>query len=63
MQALMAKSVVNPIDYDVMHKHFGHASKEVLRHLKDATKNYPKGVVVPITTKLCKGCAEGKMPS
>ena len=64
-ETLMAKSVVHPIDYDVLHKCFGHTSKDPLKHLKASTKNLPiKEVVFPKTdTSVCKGCTEGKMPS
>ena len=64
-ESLMVKSVVSPIDYDVLHKHFGHASKDALKHLSASTKNLPiKEVVFPKKdTLVCKGCTESKMPS
>ena len=63
-ETLMVKSVVHPIDYDVLHKCFGHASKDALKHLKASIRNLPvKEVVFPKKdTLVCKGCTEGKMP-
>src|SRR6266702_2320040 len=57
-----ASSIYN-VDYDLMHRRLGHRSKEVLRHAKDNTKGFPKGIKIPTTTGLCPGCAQGKMPA
>jgi transposase InsO family protein len=51
------------VDYDLMHHHFGHPSKEVLRRAKDHTKGFPEGISIPTNTKVCPGCAQGKMPA
>src|SRR6266702_2408415 len=56
-------SLIYNVDYDLMHRCLGHPSKEVLRHAKDHTKGFPKGINIPITTGLCPGCAQGKMPA
>jgi len=50
-------------DYNLMHKRFGHPSKEVLKHAKDCTKGFPKGITIPSDNSICPGCAQGKMPS
>lgn len=50
-----------PIDYEVMHKHFGHPSQEVLKQAKKHTKNFPPSVEIPKHNPLCHGCAQGKM--
>jgi len=56
-------SLIYNVDYDLMHRRLGHPSKEVLRHAKDHTKGFPKGINIPTTTGLCPGCAQGKMPA
>ena len=56
-------SLIYNVDYDLMHCCLGHPSKEVLRHAKDHTKGFPKGINIPTTTGLCPGCAQGKMPA
>ncbi len=56
-------SLIYHVDYDLMHHCLGHPSKEVLRHAKDHTKGFPKGINIPTTTGLCPGCAQGKMPA
>jgi transposase InsO family protein len=55
--------IVYQVDYDLMHRHLGHPSKEVLRHTKENTKGFPKGIKFPTTTGVCPGCAQGKMPA
>ena len=50
-------------DYDIWHRHFGHPSKDVLRHAGKHTKNFPRDLSIPKESKLCPGCAQGKMPS
>src|SRR6266702_2485467 len=47
----------------LMHRCLRHPSKEVLRHAKDHTKGFPKGITIPTTTGLCPGCAQDKMPA
>ena len=59
---LHAQSSVNiPASYEVMHKHFGHPSREVLKRAKTHTKNFPLNVEIPNQNPLCHGCAKGKM--
>ena len=61
--SLLPMSTVNPLDYDVVHKHFGHPAKDALKKASGNTKNFPSGIAFPKHNPLCKGCAEGKMPS
>jgi len=49
------------IDYDIWHRRLGHPSKDVLRHVSEATGGFPK-VNIPNEDKgICPGCAKGKM--
>jgi len=57
------KATIHLVDYNILHKRFGHPSKEVLRKAQDHTKSFPKGVEYPQHTPLCQGCALGKMPA
>ncbi len=52
------------IDYETLHRRFGHPSNFALRKLCDAVTNSPD-VEIPATdlTTPCKGCAQGKMPA
>jgi hypothetical protein len=61
--SLLASKTVHEVDYDLMHCRFGHPSKNVLRRESDNTKNFPSGIIYPKVDLICKGCAEGKMPS
>ena len=61
--SLLPMFTVNPLDYDVVHKHFGHPLKNALKQVSGNTKNFPSGITFPKHNPLCKGCAEGKMPS
>ena len=56
-------STVNSVDFDVIHKRFGHPSNDVLRHMPKHLEDFPSGITVPKKTPPCRGCAEGKMPS
>ena len=60
---LLTMSGVSAPDYDTMHRRFGHPSKDVLRHASGNTKNFPSGISFPKNDPICRGCAEGKMPS
>ena len=51
------------VDYDLMHRCLGHPSNEVLRRAKEHTKGFPDGISIPTTSKVCPGCAQGKMPT
>ena len=39
---LLAKSTVFTVDYELLHQHFGHPSKDVLRKALENTSNFPK---------------------
>ena len=60
---ILAKSTVFTVDYETLHHHFGHPSKDVLRKAVENTSNFPKGIKFLTTNPICQGCAEGKMPS
>ena len=62
-QSLVASKTVHEVDYDLMHRRFGHPSKDILRRASGNTKNFPQGVTYPKVDPICRGCAEGKMPS
>jgi hypothetical protein len=55
-------STMTSVDYNLMHKHLGHPSQDVLRHAPKNTKGFPP-MEVPEEIPICPGCAEGKMPS
>ncbi|KIJ18218.1 hypothetical protein PAXINDRAFT_9302 [Paxillus involutus ATCC 200175] len=56
------KIMITPIDYELMHCHFAHPSKEVLRHAQKHTQNFPI-IDFPTENPICPGCALGKMPN
>ena len=58
---LLALSLVHTIDYNIMHRHFAHPSKDVLRHALGNTQNFPSNLPFPSLDPVCPGCAEGKM--
>ena len=60
---LVASSTVHEVNYDLMHCQFGHLSKDILRQASGNTKNFLSGISYPKNDPVCKGCAEGKMPS
>ena len=39
--SLLAKSLICSVDYDIMHCHFGHPSKNVLWHASETTLEFP----------------------
>lgn len=57
---LVATSTVDKVDFDTMHRRFGHASNDVLRHAKSNTKGFDS-IDIPDKNSICRGCAEGKM--
>lgn len=61
--SLQKVETVYSVNYDLLHKRFGHPSKDVLRKAQEHTKNFPKGITFPKENPVCRGCAEGKMPS
>ena len=60
---LSSLNTVYSVDYELMHKRFGHPSKQVLENAKEHTKNFPWNIPIPQKTPICHGWAEGKMPS
>jgi hypothetical protein len=59
--AILAMSSVSTVDYDIMHRHFAHPSKDVLRHVSGDTQNFPSNMLFPSNDSVCQGCAEGKI--
>jgi hypothetical protein len=59
--AMLAMSSVTTVDYNIMHKHFAHPSKDVLQHASRNTQNFPSNTLFPSNNPVCQGCAEGKM--
>ena len=59
--SLLALSLVHTIDYNIMHRHFAHPSKDVLQHASGNTQNFPSNMPFPTSDPVCPGCAEGKM--
>jgi hypothetical protein len=49
--------IIYQVDYDLMHRHLGHPSPEVLRRAKSHTKGFPDSVQIPTKPQLCPGCA------
>jgi Integrase core domain len=54
-------SSVTTVDYNIMHRHFAHPSKDVLQHASGNTQNFPSNMLFPSIDPVCQGCAEGKM--
>ena len=64
-QPSMARKLVTAheaVDYNTLHRRFGHPSRDVLRHARKHTEKCPH-VEIPKEDSICRGCAEGKMPS
>ena len=53
-------SSVSKVDYDIMHRRFGHPSKAVLRHAQKHTQRFLE-IHFPTEDCICPGCALGKM--
>ena len=51
------------IDYETMHRRFGHPSPDVLKKAREHTLKFPYKVEFPTEIPICRGCAEGKMHS
>ena len=58
--SLLAKSLICSVDYNIMHRCFGHPSKDVLRHASGTTLGFPS-ITFPPEEHICHGCAEGQM--
>jgi hypothetical protein len=61
-EVVQSLSTVMKVDYDTMHRRFAHPSRKVLRHALKHTKDFPT-IQFPSEERLCRGCAEGKLPS
>jgi hypothetical protein len=59
--AILAMSSVTTVNYDIMHRHFAHPSKDVLQHASGNTQNFPSNMLFPSINPVCQDCAEGKM--
>jgi len=53
---------VSKVDYDIMHRRFGHPSKEVLQRMQKHMQHFPE-IHFPTEDCVCPGCALGKMPN
>lgn len=53
--------LISSVDYHTMHRRFAHPSREVLRHARDHTREFPI-IEFPNDDPICRGCAQGKMP-
>ena len=58
--SLLAKSLICSVNYNIMHRRFGHPSKDVLQHASGTTLGFPS-ITFPHEEHICPGCAEGKM--
>ncbi len=54
--------VIYKADYELIHKHLGHPSKDVLTNAPKCIKGFSKDLEVPSELPVCLGCAQGKMP-
>lgn len=50
------------VDYELLHHHMGHPSKEVLKAAQKHTKDFPD-VEIPKHDLICPGCQLGKRPN
>ena len=55
-------TALEAVDYDTLHRRFAHPSRDVLKHARKHTEKCPP-VEFPKKDSICRGCAEGKMPS
>ena len=58
--SLLAKSLICSVNYNIMHCHFSHPSKDVLQHASGTTLGFPS-ISFPHEECICPRCAEGKM--
>jgi hypothetical protein len=54
-------STIKFVNYETMHRHMGHPSKEVLKHLWKHAVGFPKSIEIPKEQELCHACQLGKM--
>ena len=55
--------LIYSVDYDLMHRHLGHPSKDVMSHARKNCNGFPSDLKIPSETPVCPGCAQGKMPA
>ena len=55
--------VIYKVDYELMHKHLGHPSKDILTNAPNHVKGFPKDLEVPSNLPVCPSCVQGKMPA
>ena len=48
------------VNFDTIHKHFGHLSREVLRQARKHTRNFPY-IEISTNNPICPGCVQGKI--
>ena len=53
---------VSKVNYNIMHRKFGHPSKDVLRQAQKHTLHFSK-IHFPSEDCVCPGCTPGKMPN
>jgi len=53
---------MSKVDYDIMHRRFGHPSKEVLQCVQKHMQHFPE-IHFPTEDYVCPGCALGKVPN
>jgi len=53
---------MSKVNYNIMHRRFGHPSKEVLQHAQKHTQHFLE-IHFPTEDCVCPGCALGKMPN
>jgi len=50
------------VDYETAYHYFGHPSREVLRHAREHTVDFPN-IEISTDDLICPGCILGKMPN
>jgi len=55
--------VIYKADYELMHKHLRHPSKDILTNAPNHVKGFSKDLEVPSTSLVCPGYVQGKMPA
>ena len=59
---LKGLSMTCTLTYDIVHRHLGHPSKDVIHHARKHMWNFPD-VEIPNTDSICPGCTMGKLPN
>jgi len=55
--------IIYKVDYELMHKHLRHPSKDILTNAPNCIKGFPKDLEVPSNLPVCPSYAQGKMPA